>query len=216
MKRVMLAALVLSVPLLGGFECNVDVTPTYWQAGDVCDYYWDSDDQVCDTSTTLLRCNEYNVVEAWDCSAVCDGGYCGADTSGWGWDVCLCPDFQWAPGYPCDFLNQYDQATCDSTGDILTYCAETDVIGSISCSTQCLDTYGASATGSCGIQAETGYNGCVCEFTGCDFEAYCYDALWQVSCDGVNDVWTDCNATCVADGSSKGVCDIGSGNCICG
>ena len=117
-------------------------------------------------------------------------------------------------GINCDYETEYASSTCDATGDVLTYCSETDVIGTISCAAQCIEWYGAMATGYCGIQPETGYNGCVCEYSGCDFDPWCYDALWLVSCLSGEEFWTDCNVECMGAGFSKGVCSLGA--CSCG
>lgn len=274
MRRACLAALVLAVPLLGGFECNVTVddgwdegdTCTYsidypsfsecdnsstlyfcnesdtvqawscadecaggfcaydevlgydwclcpddgWVVGGTCDYFSEYDDSICADDATLLACETDNFIYEVDCNTACGGaGTCGPDPTGLSWDICICSS--WTPGQPCDYEVDYASSTC--SGDTLTYCAVTDVIGSVSCYNQCQDWYGTNATGYCGIQDETGYNGCVCEIEGCDFAPYCNDSIWLVSCDGVNEVWTDCDATCVASGSVKGVCDAGS--CVC-
>ena len=211
MKRALLAALVLAVPLLGGFECNV-VTQPVWHEGDICTYSLDYDNSTCGDSDTLLSCGADDLVYATSCSVLCGGsGHCGPDPTGYDLNACICDS--WTPGASCDYLTQYDDSTC--FGDILTYCASTNVVGSISCYDQCQQWYGADATGTCGIQAETGYNGCVCDVpAGCSYDFYCYDALWMVSCVDGSDVWTDCNDQCIAAGSTKGVCDPNLG-CQC-
>ena len=277
MKRLCAAALVLAIPLLGGFECEVSVSP--WSIGEPCtpggynDFVCEADD--------VLYCTDAGVIAAEDCAAYCTGGYCGYDIYGYAWcecpdialpgdpcdywtdypastacyglnsalvcgddgywfewdcttacpsgvygycaydsgqgnDWCMCEEDLWAPGYPCDYATEFDDATCDTTGEWLTYCAETNIIGEINCYDQCEAWYGAGTVGYCDIQAETGYNGCVCEYTGCGHSGYCFDYLWHVYCDIDAEVWEDCNAICLADGAYGGWCDLGgTEDCLC-
>ncbi len=195
-------------------RCNCE-TPA-WTPGATCNYWTDfPTNGFCADPTTLYMCETNNTVRAWDCSSECADGFCTYDPD-LGYDWCMCPDWAWAPGYPCDYFNQYDEATC--SGDTLTYCAETNVIGEISCQAQCEDWYGAGTTGTCGTQPDTGYNGCICDIPpACDHEPYCNDANWLVQCnaDATADEWVDCNRWCIEDqGASKGVCE--AGGCLCG
>ena len=210
----------------GSGSCGYDNTLGYnwcicddaWYEGAACNYWSDYPDaSVCYGADMVLYCAENNTVTAWDCNDACGDsyGYCAYDSSV-GADWCLCEQNLWEPGYPCNYVTEYDDATCD--GDTLTYCSETDVIGAISCADQCADWYGAGVTGTCGTQLETGYNGCVCEFTGCDFQPYCNDAIYLVWCDGTDAQWLNCDEDCRTQGYSKGVCDFSSSPnaCQCG
>jgi hypothetical protein len=212
MKRALVVTLLLAIPVFAGFECQVDVTP--WTVGGTCDYWLDYPaDNVCNSATEVYYCSSDNMVVAWDCAAACDGGYCDYDATTGG-DWCMCPDWQWAPGYTCDYWSQYDQSTC--AGTELTYCAETNIIGSIDCIDQCASTVGSGATASCGQQPDTLYNGCVCEIDTCTFDAYCNDSLWIVQCSGGAESWTDCNDYCITEmGATKGVCDASVNACLC-
>jgi hypothetical protein len=209
MKRALVGALLLAIPVFAGFECEVDVQP--WVSGGDCSYWIDNPSgNFCNTTSELYYCDETDHVVAWDCTGACDGGYCDYDSS-LGYEWCMCPGWQWAPGYTCDYWTQYDDATC--SGDILTYCSETNIIGEIACADQCA-TVGATSE-SCGFQPDTGYNGCVCVIDTCTFSAYCNDALWLVQCSGGAESWTDCNDYCVSTmGATKGVCDANA--CLCG
>lgn len=274
MRRALLAAALLAVPLLGGFECEVTlwapgdtctvggwsdsqcdgntllycdagtgfvestdcaaectggycgsdvygynwcVCPDYLGPGDTCDYWTDyPSTSFCYGANSLLMCNMDNVMQQWDCTDACPSGvvgYCAYDADQ-GNDWCLCPDALWADGYACDFLSQVDDATCD--GDLLTYCADTNVIGSVPCTSQCADWYGAAATASCGIQDDTGYNGCVCDIATCTFAPFCNDSYMMVWCNEGLETWTNCDSQCVTDGYLKGVCLAGTGACQCG
>jgi hypothetical protein len=200
--------------LWGYGRCQCDGLPT-WTPGAACDYFADfPSNGSCHDESTLYMCDVSNTVAAWNCASEGAGGFCGYDER-LGYDWCMVPDWQWAPGYTCVYAEQYSQATC--AGDTLTYCAETNVIGAISCEAQCVEWYGTSASGVCGTQPDTGYNGCVCTIPPvCDHAAYCNDSLWLVKCadDGSADQWVDCDADCRAGGDSKGVCE--SGDCLCG
>jgi hypothetical protein len=210
MRRALLAALVIAVPLFGGFECTVETNPPGWVVGDGCDYVFDADAATCVDSDTLRYCDWSGFVADLSCAGACGGaGQCAFDAS-LGYDVCVCDS--WTPGAACEYDTDFSLSTC--SGDTLTYCAVTDVIGAISCFGQCQDWYGAEASGYCGVQAETGYNGCVCDVpAGCNFAPYCYDALWLVSCVGGAEIWADCNTECVTAGYTKGVCD--PSGCAC-
>jgi len=279
MRRALVAATLLAIPILGGFECDVSVTP--WVVGDTCT--WGSfDDSQCQDSDTLLYCGADGYVTSRSCAGYCDGGSCLTDMWGYGWCECpdawtpgaicdywndypggnfcydpqtvymcnadsavqawdcttacpsgvtgycdynsdysaywcMCPDWAWAAGYSCDYYTQYDAATCD--GDMLTYCADTNVIGEISCSQQCQDWYGAGATATCGPQTDAGgANGCGCEITiDTCFTPYCFDGLWYVDCDPttLGEVWWDCNQYCQDQSlGTKGVCSVDT--CVCG
>jgi hypothetical protein len=217
MKRALLVVL-LAIPALAGFECTVEVTHPDWTPGGNCEYWLDYPaDNYCADANTVYMCDVDNRVRAWDCASACGdvAGTCAYD-SRLGYDWCMCPDWQWAPGYSCMYTNDRDRATC--AGLELTYCAETNVIGAIDCSIQCVEWYGAEATGSCGPDPHTGVNNCLCTFPSCDHAPYCADSLWLVQCDagGTADEYVDCNAYCISLGAGwvKGVCD--SGACLCG
>lgn len=196
-----------------------------WEDGSNCNYWTDfPTNGYCGNATTLYICNivdsatDTHQIQAWDCASECEGGdgFC-AFNPDLGYDWCQCPDWQWAPDYPCDYSTQYDDATCGADNDLLTYCSETNIIGAISCQGQCESTYGADATGVCGEQPDTGYNGCVCTFPTCNHGPYCNDSLWLVQCnaDATADEWIDCNNYCVSEmGAVKGVCEAGA--CYCG
>jgi hypothetical protein len=212
MKRAWIVALALAIPPLAGFECTIEGNIGI-EAGDSCDYWWDYDDARCD-GDTIIYCAEDNWVYAADCFDQCGGaGSCGYD-SGFGYNACICEvSCGWEAGCDCSYLTQYDAGTC--AGDFLTWCGEDNLIAEVDCTSYCTVDYGATS-GSCGTMPETGYNGCVCVWEACDFEAYCYDALWMVYCDPAQGaVWMDCDGDCVNQGFTKGVCDAGTGQCAC-
>lgn len=213
MKRALVGVLLLAIPVFAGFECEVEIEP--WTPNGNCDYWLDNPSgNICNTSAELYYCDETNHVVAWDCTTACptgETGYCDYDVT-LGYDWCMCPNWVWAPGYACDYWAQYNQATCSDT--VLTYCAETNIIGAIDCVDQCASVGATHA--SCGVQPETGYNGCICEIATCTFSAYCNDSLWIVQCSGGAESWTNCNDYCITTmGATKGVCDSSLNSCAC-
>jgi hypothetical protein len=184
------------------------------ESPEVCDATIDDSYNTC--SGNMLNYCDW-VTGSWedyDCTAACgpgEEGRCDWDGSVF---ACICEaGWQWAPGYGCNYIYDYNAGTCSGTN--LTYCADDNVIYEVECDAHCLaDPYYADS-GSCGMLPSADYNGCVCEWATCTWDPYCYDAQFLLQCDeGTGDtIWWDCNAECVGSGAIKGTCD--AGGCIC-
>jgi len=199
---------------LGYDACLCPDAPELPPVGDSCDFgVFYPDYNLCTSSTMLEYCDPTSSeVVGLDCGALCTGGVCDFDWDG-GYNNCVCPDWEWAPGYACTYAYDYASGTC--AGNDLTYCADDNTIYEINCDTHCTGDPYFATSGSCGFLPDADYNGCVCEWAACDFSPYCYDAQFLVYCDAsTGAVWEDCDATCMAAGWTKGACQTDHCECI--
>ncbi len=106
MRRALVAALLLAVPVFAGFECEVSVEGL--AVGDAC--VAGVDDPVCQDSDILIYCSEAGVGASQSCATQCASvgtGSCVSDILGYGWCECeSClrlepqkPSLLW-PAYP--------------------------------------------------------------------------------------------------------------------
>jgi hypothetical protein len=199
---------------------NACLCPDAFVVGADCDpTIHDDSYNTCMTSNQLAYCDWLSAtVVGLDCAAFCGEsgatGYCDYDWEA-GSNQCICEGYIWAPGYGCNYVFDATLSTCDGT--MVTYCGDDNIIYARDCWDYCVNDLDAT-TGTCGVLPDVSpaQNGCVCEWTACDFLPYCDNVFTMVYCDPtLGATYLDCAAQCVLDGFTTGVCDYGIGQCAC-